>query len=352
MTEISNINIQSINTLPTPKKIFSELPISLSQIQFVASSRKKIENILFGNDKKLLLIVGPCSIHDIEAGLDFAKRLKTVSSQVSDKIFIVMRAYFEKPRTSLGWKGLILDPHLDGSNDIPTGIRIARAFLSELISLKIPTATELLDPITPQYISDFICWTCIGARTTESQTHRQLASGLSMPLGFKNSTDGSIESSIQAIKAATSSQNFLGINEEGRASYINTLGNLHCHIVLRGSRSSTNFDQESISHTVELSKKNGIIPSIVVDCSHGNSSKNYLKQAEVFNSVLDQIVEGSPYIRGIMLESNIKGGNQALLKPKEKLEYGTSVTDACLDWDSTEELIVSAYEKLSPIISR
>lgn len=343
---MQNLNIKSINELPSPQEFIEKLGKRESREQFVSKSRKEIAEILFGNDKRLLCIVGPCSIHDIEAGLEYAKRLKKLAESVKDRILLVMRAYFEKPRTSVGWKGLILDPHLDQSFDVLVGITSARKFLSELIDMEIPTATELLDPITPQYIGDLICWSAIGARTTHSQTHRQLASGLSMPLGFKNTTDGSIKTAIHAIIAAQHPQTFMGINERGRASYIITKGNPYCHIVLRGGIRKPNYDSESVREVENELKAYHLPESIMVDCSHDNCNKAHAKQLEVFNSIMEQIQEGNESIKAVMIESNIHGGNQPFPQPKKNLEHGVSITDPCIDFETTEALIRNGYETL------
>lgn len=346
MKQIINANITKIEPLPKPSDLVEHRDVS-QYYPFIASSRETIHKIIFGEDKRFLLIVGPCSIHDTQAGLEYAQKLKTLSDKVSDRIYVVMRAYFEKPRTSLGWKGLIMDPHLDGSFDIPTGIRVAREFLFQLISLGVPTATELLDPITPQYIADLICWSAIGARTTESQTHRQLASGLSMPLGFKNSTDGSIEHAINAIIAASQPQTFMGINNEGRASAFSTTGNPDCHIVLRGGRAGPNYDRESVKTASEALLQQQLKNVIMVDCSHANCFKNHNKQVEVFESILEQLLKNddSPII-GAMLESNLHEGNQKFPQALQLLKYGVSITDSCIDWEITEHLITQAYQTL------
>jgi len=263
----------------------------------------------------------------------------------------VMRTYFEKPRTSIGWKGLILDPHLDGSSNIKEGLSIARNFLKMVCLLKLPTGTEFLDPITPQYIADLTSWASIGARTTESQTHRQMASGLSMPIGFKNAIDGSVSAAINALKAAGQPQSFLGIDEEGQASAVRTKGNPNCHIILRGGKSGPNYANEHVVHTAELLDESGLKPAIMVDCSHDNSSKSNDKQKAVFRNMIEQIIDGNHTIIGIMLESNLKAGKQAFPQPIEHLTYGLSITDACLGWEETEELILEAYDALKPHFS-
>lgn len=345
MKQIINANITNIEPLPKPSDLVQLRDVS-QYYPFIALSRETIHRIISGEDKRLLLIVGPCSIHDPQAGLEYAQKLKLLSDKVADRIYIIMRAYFEKPRTSLGWKGLIMDPHLDGSFDIPTGIRLAREFLFQLISLGVPTATELLDPITPQYIADLICWSAIGARTTESQTHRQLASGLSMPLGFKNSTDGAIEHAVNAIFAASQPQTFMGIHNDGRASAFSTTGNPDCHIVLRGGRTGPNYGRESIKAVSEALLRQQLKNAIMVDCSHANCFKNHNKQVEVFDAVLEQLMEDDSPIIGVMLESNLHEGSQKFPQPTGLLEYGVSITDPCIDWETTEKLVMQAYQAL------
>lgn len=346
VSKVSDINVASTVKLPSPEDMLTALPKTPAQGAFVASSREAIHRIIFGDDKRLLMVVGPCSIHDVAAGRDYAQRFATLAERVADRVMLVMRVYFEKPRTTVGWKGLIMDPHLDGTYDIPTGLKMARSFLQEVIDLGIPTATELLDPITPQYISDLISWSAIGARTTESQTHRQMASGLSMPLGFKNGTDGSIQVAINAIKAASSEQTFLGIDKAGCASAVTTRGNPNCHIVLRGGSQGPNFDAASIASTREQLEKNNLTPAIMIDASHQNSGKNPENQPQVLTSVIEQLRSGADAIIGLMLESNIHRGNQSFPRPKTDLQYGVSITDGCIDWETTETSILTAYDKL------
>ncbi|HEX2099101.1 MAG TPA: 3-deoxy-7-phosphoheptulonate synthase, partial [Candidatus Synoicihabitans sp.] len=291
---------------------------------------------------------GPCSIHDVTAGRDYATRLAALAKEVSDRVMIVMRVYFEKPRTTVGWKGLVMDPHLDGSNDIASGLRVARSFLREVLDLGLPTATELLDPITPQFIADLICWSAIGARTTESQTHRQMASGLSMPLGFKNGTDGSLTTAINAIRAAAQPQTFLGINLDGRASAVVTRGNPNCHIVLRGGAAGPNFAPPHIAETERLLAKAGLLKSILVDCSHDNSSKQPQQQPQVMRELLRQIEAGNTSIMGAMVESNLSAGIQPFPQPKENLRYGVSITDGCIDWETTVAVVHEIHRALAP----
>ncbi|MCF7687724.1 MAG: 3-deoxy-7-phosphoheptulonate synthase [Cephaloticoccus sp.] len=344
----SDINVVETRVLPSPAALLAELPKTDAQAQFVTRTRRDLHRIIFTDDRRLLLIVGPCSIHDLAAGREYARKLATLAAEVSDRIMIVMRVYFEKPRTTVGWKGLVMDPHLDGSHDIATGLRVARSFLREVLDLGLPTATELLDPITPQYIADLICWSAIGARTTESQTHRQMASGLSMPLGFKNGTDGTLGAAINAIKAAAQPQTFLGINFDGAASAIVTRGNPDCHIVLRGGSQGPNYSPEHIATTEAHLAKAGLLKSILVDCSHDNSAKNPELQPEVMRTLLAQISTGNRSIMGAMIESNLEAGKQDFPQPKEKLRYGVSITDGCIDWPTTETLIREIHTRLAP----
>jgi 3-deoxy-7-phosphoheptulonate synthase len=328
--------------------LLAELPKTDAQAEFVTRARREIHRLIFTDDKRFLLIVGPCSIHDLKAGRVYAQQLARLAAEVADRVLIVMRVYFEKPRTTVGWKGLIMDPHLDGSHDIATGLRTARTFLREVLDLGLPTATELLDPITPQYIADLICWSAIGARTAESQTHRQMASGLSMPLGFKNGTDGSIATAINAIKAAAQPHTFLGINLDGAASAIVTRGNPDCHIVLRGGSSGPNYSPTHIAQTEQLLAKAGLPKSVLVDCSHDNSAKQPERQPEVMHELLAQVSAGNTSIMGAMIESNLERGSQPFPQPKEKLRYGVSITDACIDWATTEKLVRELHAALAP----
>ena len=348
MQRTSDINVVETRALPSPAALLAELPKTEVQAEFVTRSRREIHRLIFTDDKRFLLIVGPCSIHDLEAGRDYARRLAVLAREVSDRIMIVMRVYFEKPRTTVGWKGLIMDPHLDGSHDIATGLRTARAFLREVLDLGLPTATELLDPITPQYIADLICWSAIGARTAESQTHRQMASGLSMPLGFKNGTDGSIATAINAIKAAAQSHTFLGITLDGSAAAIVTRGNPDCHVVLRGGATGPNYSPAHIAQTEQLLARAGLMKSILVDCSHDNSAKQPERQPEVLHELLAQVAAGSTSLMGAMIESNLAAGSQTFPQPKDRLRYGVSITDACIDWPTTEKLVREIHATLAP----
>lgn len=347
MKKTSDINVTRTVALPAPHSLIEEISKTEAQSDFISQSRQEIHSIIFGDDKRLLLVVGPCSIHDIDAGLEYGKRLAALSERVKDRICLVMRVYFEKPRTSLGWKGLIMDPDLDGTANIDQGLRVARNFLRDIIDLGVPTATELLDPITPQYIADLVSWAAIGARTTESQTHRQMASGLSMPVGFKNGMDGTCQVAIDAIKAASGIQTFLGINRDGQASAVTTAGNQNCHVVLRGGSAGPNFDAESVAKTVAALKKAGLKEAIMIDCSHGNSSKQPEKQPEVLDAIIAQVEAGDDSIIGAMVESNLNAGSQEFPAPKDQLRYGVSITDACIDWDTTEASILKAYDRLA-----
>lgn len=344
--QVDNQNIIDIGTLVPPREIKTQLPLPNETKNLVLNSRQEIRNILQGRDKdRLLVIAGPCSIHDPEAAYEFAYRLHQVSQSVSDRMVIVMRTYFEKPRTTVGWKGLINDPHLDGSCDIASGFQLARTVLLHITKMGVPCATEFLDPVTPQYISDLISWSAIGARTTESQTHREMASGLSMPVGFKNGTDGGLQGAINAMIAARHPQSFIGINVDGITSIIKTNGNHDRHIVLRGGGGKVNYGPENIAQAITLLSDEEISRPVMVDCSHGNSEKDHTRQANVARSVLQQFCEGQPAIMGLLLESHLKPGNQKWTKGKT-LDYGISITDACLGWDETEALLYELADNM------
>ncbi len=345
---VSDINITDTKLLPPPETLRQFIVRKPEHSDFVLGARKTLHQIIFGDDKRLAVVLGPCSIHDPEAGLEYARRLKALADSVSDRLCLVMRVYFEKPRTTVGWKGLIMDPHLDGSNAISDGLQIARKFLRDVIEIGLPTATELLDPITPQYISDFICYSAIGARTTESQTHRQMASGLSMPLGFKNSTDGNVRHAINAIQAASQPQTFLGISLSGQASALTTRGNPGCHIILRGGSEGPNYAAEPVQKVQAELRDAGLVPAVMIDCSHGNSEKDPSRQPQVFREVLRQVQSGNGQIIGAMLESNLQAGKQSFPRPLNELEYGKSITDGCISYEETETLIREAYEALAP----
>jgi 3-deoxy-7-phosphoheptulonate synthase len=348
MHRTSDLNVVETRTLPSPTALLAELPKTTAQAAFVAHSREDIRRIIFTDDRRFLLLIGPCSIHDVDAGRDYARRLAALAREVSDRVVVVMRVYFEKPRTTVGWKGLVMDPHLDGSHDIAAGLRLGRTFLRDVLDLGLPTATEFLDPITPQYVADLVCWGAIGARTTESQTHRQMASGLSMPLGFKNGTDGSLQAAVNAIKAAGQPQTFLGINLDGAASAVVTRGNPNCHVVLRGGAAGPNYSPDHIAQTEALLAKANLPKSILVDCSHDNSAKKPELQPEVMRALLTQIAAGNRSIMGAMIESNLSAGNQPFPVPKEKLRHGVSITDGCIDWTTTETLVREIHTALAP----
>ncbi len=342
MQTVSDIHVSSNLALPSPLELLARQPRSSDNADFVVRTRQTIREIIFGNDPRLLVIAGPCSIHDTAAGLEYAGRFAKLADQVKDEMLLVMRVYFEKPRTTVGWKGLIMDPRLDGSNRIEEGLEVARKFLLDVLDLGIPTATELLDPITPQYIADLICWSAIGARTTESQTHRQMASGLSMPLGFKNGTLGNLEPAINAIMAATHPQTFLGVAMDGRASAVTTTGNPDCHIILRGGESGPNHHRDSVASTRELLIKHGLKPAIMIDASHANCRKDHRLMPAVFEEIVNQRAAGDRSIIGAMLESNLVEGAQRFPQALDQLVRGQSITDSCIGWETTENLVKSA----------
>ena len=333
-----NLNIVQFRPLITPEQLKEKFPLTDEVAHLVAQSRKTIQDILVNEDKRRVVITGPCSLHDKKATLDYANRLKKVQDKLADKLLLVMRAYFEKPRTTLGWKGMLYDPYLDGSDDIQAGFNMAREILLELGKIGLPCATEFLDPIVPQYIADLISWAAIGARTAESQIHRQMASGLSMPIGFKNATDGNLISSIDAIKAAASAHSFMGINRDGQVIIAETRGNKFCHLVMRGGTDNQNYGAEYVAFAGVLLKKAGIANGAIIDCSHANSNKDYKLQKNALLDVAGQVKNGTNLISGVMLESFITAGKQKPDKP-EKLTYGQSLTDGCIGWEETEELI-------------
>jgi 3-deoxy-7-phosphoheptulonate synthase len=340
---VQDLRVVEFQPLLPPREIIENFPISETAHKTVSDCRQEIRNSLAGEDKRLVCIIGPCSIHDPKAAIEYAEKLATLKEEVKSKINIVMRVYFEKPRTTVGWKGLINDPNLDGSYDVVKGLSIARDILLKVNNLGLPCATEFLDPIMPQYTADLVSWAAIGARTTESQTHRQMTSGLSMPVGFKNATNGSLQVALDAITSAKSPHAFVGIDMEGRTSVVKTSGNKDVHIVLRGGK-EPNFKKADIAYTKVSLNPAGSERLIMVDCSHGNSNKDYTKQPNVFNDVIDQFHNGEKSILGMMLESNLESGNQKL---SDSLVYGKSVTDGCIDWQQTEDLIKSAYETLN-----
>ena len=347
MSQVSDLNVLNTEPLPSPFAIREEIPVTEALSDRVSEYRKTLSDILFGSDSRLMVILGPCSIHDTDAGLEYGRKLKELADKVSDRMYLVMRSYFEKPRTSVGWKGLIMDPLLDNSCNLPLGLKTARRFLLNLIEIGLPTATELLDPITPQFVADLICWSAVGARTTESQTHRQMASGLSMPLGFKNTTSGDLSAAINAIKAAAAPMTFMGINYIGQASAVSTKGNPFCHVILRGGSNGTNYGYADIEACEALLRKNGLCESITVDCSHANSGKDPALQPQVMLDVIQSRLKGLKSIRAVMLESNLEAGSQAFPAPKSALKRGVSITDGCIGWKETEALILQVHQLLS-----
>lgn len=348
-SELSNIHISNEQVLITPNQLKEKLPLSEKGRAFIQESRNTIANIIHKKDHRLLVVCGPCSIHDVDAAMDYAKKLKVLSKELNDQIYVVMRVYFEKPRTTVGWKGLINDPHLDGSFEVEEGLHIARQLLVDLAEMEIPLATEALDPISPQYLGDTFSWAAIGARTTESQTHREMASGLSVPVGFKNGTDGSLATAINAMKAASSGHRFMGINREGQVALLNTQGNPDGHVILRGGK-QTNYDSVSVAECEEEMAKSGLDASLMVDCSHANSRKDYRRQPLVAEDAIHQIREGNKSIIGLMIESHINEGSQSADLPRDEMAYGVSITDACINWDSTEALLRHAHKELVPFL--
>lgn len=343
---LDNQHVIDIKALPSPRAIKTKLPITEEAAALVVETRDAIRRILHGQDRdRLLVIVGPCSIHDAEAAFEYAAKLKPVADALRDHLLIVMRTYFEKPRTTVGWKGLINDPHLDGTCDIATGMELARTILLRINQLGVPCATELLDPISPQYIADLISWTAIGARTTESQTHREMASGVSMPVGFKNGTEGSLQVAVNAMTSARTPHHFVGINADGQTSIIRTMGNPDRHIVLRGGGGRTNYDAEHVAKAEAAVAGEGISRPVMIDCSHDNSSKDHRKQGLVAREVLRQFREGRHTIMGLMLESNLNPGKQTW-KQGIPLAHGVSITDACLGWDETASLLTELADSL------
>lgn len=346
MIKTNNLKITAITPIIAPADLRQVFPLSTSRAEFVNKSRERLKEILQRRDRRLMVVVGPCSIHDPDAAVEYARRLAALARRVDDQLMLVMRVYFEKPRTTVGWKGLINDPDMNGTHLISKGLGIARGLLSKITELEVPVANEMLDPITPEYVADMISWGAIGARTTESQTHREMSSGLSFPVGFKNGTDGNLQIAIDAMKAAQHPHSFLGINREGRTSIIQTTGNPDVHIVLRGGSRKVNYHPEDIAHTEESLKKNGLVPTIMVDCSHGNSNKDYQKQPEVLESVIQQVIDGNNSISGVMIESNLEAGSQKIAADLSQLKYGVSITDACIDWATTESILLAAHARL------
>lgn len=348
--EVHNVNVDAQNVLITPEALKEELPMSEAVHDTVVDSRQVVQDILDRKDHRLFVVVGPCSIHDPKAAMEYAHRLKALAEELSDTLYIVMRVYFEKPRTTVGWKGLVNDPHLDDSFKIEDGLRIARRLLLDILDLGLPTSTEALDPISPQYLQDLITWTAIGARTTESQTHREMASGLSSPVGFKNGTDGGLTVATNALNSVAKPHRFLGINRQGQVSVFTTRGNPYGHIVLRGGSGGPNYDSVHIKLCEDALDKAGVAPNIMVDCSHANSDKKPELQPLVVDNVGNQILEGNQSIVALMIESHLHAGNQSIPENLEELQYGVSVTDGCIDWETTEACLREMRDKLREVL--
>ena len=349
MQSTHNWHIQATRPIITPRALADSLPLTPTAAQTVIAGRHAVQNILDGKDRRLLVVVGPCSIHDPVAAVDYARHLLPLRREFADRMEIVMRVYFEKPRTILGWKGLINDPHLDGSCDIEAGLKVGRKLLLDIVGLGMPAGTEFLDPVVPQFLADLVSWAAVGARTTESQTHREMASGLSMPVGFKNGTDGSLETAVNAMNAARHPHSFLGIDPDGRTCIIQTTGNRWGHVVLRGGKHAPNYDERSIADAVQQLHTAGLPSALIVDCSHANSGKKHTRQQTVWQHIIEQRVAGSGAVIGVMLESNLEEGSQPLVPDLQQLRYGVSITDACLGWKDTEALLRKGHEALGRV---
>ena len=341
-----NVNVAGTTALTPPRALKAELPVTDTAHAAAVEGRQTVKDILAGRDERLLVIAGPCSIHDPDAAREYAEQLARLKHRFADRLYIIMRVYFEKPRTTVGWKGLINDPHLDGSFDIQQGVRLARQLLLDINSLGLAAGTEMLDPITPQYLDDLVAWASIGARTTESQTHRQMASGLSMPVGFKNATDGNLQIAIDAMRSAQHPHHFLGIDDDGQTCIVTTRGNPVGHVILRGGDGKPNYHPENINAAAQQLEEAGLDPVLMVDCSHANSNKKHERQEVVWQSLIEQRQAGDTRIIGAMLESNLHEGKQKIPADKSQLAYGVSVTDACMGWDKTEQLLQAGYDNL------
>ena len=352
MKRTTNLNVRSMTQIIAPADLKQVFPLAELDAEFVTQSRQQVKDIIHNRNRRLMVVVGPCSIHDPQAAIDYARRLAKLNHELADQLLLVMRVYFEKPRTTIGWKGLINDPDLNGSHQISKGLGVARNLLCTVTNLGLPIACEMLDPITVQYLSDMVSWGAIGARTTESQPHREMASGLSFPIGFKNGTDGNLQIAVHAIDAATHSHNFLGIDRDGRTAIVETNGNPDGHMVLRGGGGKPNYDAENITHAEALLAKAGLQPSIMVDCSHANSYKDHARQEDVLNNVLEQLAQGNRSINSLMVESYIEAGSQPLSDDIDALQYGMSITDKCIDWPTTERLLRQAHASLKKLGGR
>ncbi len=336
--EIDNLHIIDQEELPSPGMLKDDLPLEGKALETVVEGHRAVKSILDRKDPRMIVVVGPCSIHNTTEAIEYAQRLKPLAEELSDSLLILMRVYFEKPRTSVGWEGLIYDPHLDGSHHIDHGLRIGRELMLQIAQLGLPIAVEALDLISPQYLQDLVTWTAIGARTTESPTHRKLASGISSAVGFKNNVDGNLGVAVNAIRSASATHSFISITEEGKVAVFRTSGNPHCHVILRGGR-TPNYDSESVKRCESELQKAGIVENIMIDCSHGNSQKDSSRQVQVLDDVARQVVGGNRSIVGVMLESNLLAGNQPIPDDLAEIQYGISVTDACVGWDTTEEML-------------
>jgi 3-deoxy-7-phosphoheptulonate synthase len=349
-TELDNINVESQELLITPEKLKQEIPLQGVAKETVHAGRQTINNILDRKDHRIFLVVGPCSIHDVDAAKEYARKLKELSDKVSDTLYLVMRVYFEKPRTTVGWKGLINDPHLNDSFEIEEGLHIGRKLLIDIAEIGLPTATEALDPISPQYLQDTLSWSAIGARTTESQTHREMSSGLSVAIGFKNGTDGGLGVAINALGSVAHPHSFLGINRQGQVSIVRTKGNPYAHVVLRGGGGKPNYDSVNVALCEQALDKANLAKNIMIDCSHANSNKDPALQPLVMQDATNQIIDGNKSIVGLMIESNLNWGAQSIPDNLNELQYGVSVTDACIDWETTEKSILDMHSKLKEVL--
>lgn len=347
--EVDNLHIIACEELPSPAELKKAMPLQGAALDTVLYGHRSVKGILDYQDPRLLVIVGPCSIHDPVLAMDYARRLKKLADELKDTLMIVMRVYFEKPRTTVGWEGLIYDPHLDGSHRIEHGLRIGRQLMIDINELGLPIGVEALDLISPQYLQDLVSWTAIGARTTESPTHRKLSSGISSAVGFKNNVDGTLSVAVNAIRAASAINTFISVTEGGKVAAFRTSGNPHCHVILRGGK-QPNYHAEAVKACEEELNKAALPLNIMIDCSHGNSSKQHERQLDVLKDVTDQIVAGNQSIMGVMLESNINAGNQPIPDDLEEIQYGVSITDACIDWQSTEAALREAAAKLKPVL--
>jgi 3-deoxy-7-phosphoheptulonate synthase len=349
MVQTNNLNVLDVTPIIAPADLKQVFPLPLAGANFVNTSRNTIKSILNGEDKRLLVVVGPCSIHDPLAAIEYAKRLVKLAEELQDQLFIIMRVYFEKPRTTVGWKGLINDPDMDGSHQISKGLGVARQLFCAITELRLPIASEMLDPITPQYLSDMVSWGAIGARTTESQTHREMASGLSFPVGFKNGTDGGLKIALDAMAASCRSHSFLGINSEGHSSIVHTSGNPNIHMVLRGGDNAPNYYRKDVQKAAELLKAKQLPPAIMVDCSHANSDKDHTRQGEILDNIIAQLTTAPDSVSGVMIESNLHAGNQSIPDDLNQLKYGVSITDKCVDWETTVTMLTDAHHKLKQL---